>query len=50
MDEKKKDEFESSEVENLEVEVLSDSDLESASGGDNVINSNVKNACCPPPN
>jgi hypothetical protein len=44
MDEKKKDA--SSEVENLEVEVLSDSDLESVSGGENNVNSNVANACC----
>ena len=36
-------------VENLEVEVLKDSDLESVAGGasDNNILSNVKNACCP---
>jgi len=50
MDEKKKDEITSSEVENLEVEVLSDSDLESVSGGENNINSNAANACCPPAN
>lgn len=49
MDTKKNDEITSSEVENLEVEVLSDSDLESVSGG-NIINSNVKNACCPSEN
>ncbi len=40
MDEMKKDD-----VENLEVEVLSDSDLESVAGG-NVVESNVANACC----
>ena len=48
MDEKKKDEITSSEVENLEVEVLSDSDLESVSGGsNNNADSSVVNACCP---
>jgi len=40
MDEQKKD------VENLEVEVLSDADLESAAGGENNVNSNAANACC----
>jgi hypothetical protein len=51
MDEKK-NEITSSEVENLEVEVLSDSDLESVSGGaaENNIHSDVKNACCPTQN
>ncbi len=41
MDEKKDD------VENLEVEVLSDADLESVVGGDNIADSSAVNACCP---
>jgi len=46
MDEKK-NEVKSSKLENLEVEVLNDSDLESVSGGNNNADSNVVNACCP---
>ena len=43
-------------IENVEVEALSDEDLESIAGGDTVSNaysacctSNAANACCPPP-
>ena len=51
MDESKKDAVENLDVENLEVDVLNDSDLESASGGGNFnINSQGVNSCCPQAN
>jgi hypothetical protein len=34
-------------VENLEVEALSDADLDSVAGGVNNIISSAKNSCCP---
>jgi len=43
----KKNEVKSSEIKDLEVEVLNDSDLESVAGGTNVADSNALNACCP---